>query len=80
VEIGTRVIRTKGDYVVGRTGTIVAFDNDKSRVQVKWDGETTTWVSLKVIELLQVPYELIKDVVTRRLKYVRLETKGDIKT
>lgn len=48
--IGMEVIRTKGDYVRGRTGQIVAIDHDKQRVQVAWKGSPKTWVKFDVIE------------------------------
>lgn len=51
-EIGQNVIRTKGDYVVGRKGTIIEIDSEKNRARVNWIGNTKTWVSFKVIELI----------------------------
>lgn len=59
VEIGTRVVRSKGDYVVGRTGPIVAIDAAKNRVQVDWDEDTKTWVSVNSVELESIPYKII---------------------
>lgn len=54
--IGTEVVRSKGDYTVGRTGFVVALDEQKNRVQVewiqtrggfpvtkRWDKQTKTW-------------------------------------
>lgn len=58
IKLGVRVVRSKGDYVVGRTGEIVGNDPDKQRVQVQWGG-MMTWVSYKVVELESVPYELV---------------------
>ncbi len=49
-QIGTEVIRTKGDYVVGRTGYVIAINASKMRVQVQWKGLSKTWVSIDVIE------------------------------
>jgi len=57
--IGTEVVRSKGDYVVGRTGLIVAIDLDKNRAQVAWKGETKTWVSFKAIEPTSIPYKIL---------------------
>jgi len=54
--IGQEVVRTKGDYVVGRVGIIIAIENN--RVQVKWDGNGTSKVSLNSIELTSIPYEI----------------------
>lgn len=57
-EIDQRVVRSKGDYVVGRKGTVIAIDADKKRAQVKWDGDSKTWVSFGVIEPESTPYEI----------------------
>ena len=62
VKIGTEVVRSKGDYVVGRIGNVVAIDLDKNRAQVYWNGSsnvTKTWVSFTAIELTSIPYEII---------------------
>lgn len=56
--IGTEVVRSTGDYVVGRTGNVVGVDPDKNRVQVAWNGETTTWVSVNAVELTSIPYTI----------------------
>jgi hypothetical protein len=48
--IDQEVIRTKGDYVVGRKGRVIEIDTEKNRVRVNWYGNTKTWVSLNVIE------------------------------
>ena len=45
IEIGTEVVRSKGDYVVGRIGSVVAIDLDKNRAQVSWNCGIKTWVS-----------------------------------
>ena len=63
VKIGTEVVRSKGDYVVGRIGNVVAIDLDKNRAQVYWNGSsnvTKTWVSFTAIELTSIPYEIIE--------------------
>lgn len=74
-QIGVEVVRSKGDYVVGRTGSIVAIDADKNRAQVAWQRETTTWVALASMELSSIPYEIAvtqKDKWSRKVpKYVR---------
>lgn len=58
-EIGNQVVRSKGDYVVGRIGSIVAIDYEKNRAQVEWDGESKTWVSFGSLELTSMPYEIV---------------------
>lgn len=50
-EIGNTVVRTKGDYVVGRKGIIIELNLITNRARVEWYGATKTWVSFKVIEL-----------------------------
>ena len=75
-QIGQEVVRSKGDYVVGRIGNVVAIDLDKNRAQVYWNG-ITTWVSFTSIELTSIPYEIIapykKDKYTwTNPKYKRL--------
>jgi len=57
--IGQEVVRSKGDYVVGRIGIIIAIDTEKNRAQVSWNGETTTWVSFNALELTSIPYEIV---------------------
>ena len=59
LKIGKKVVRSKGDYVVGRTGIVIAIDSKKNRAQVSWNGETKTWVSIEVIELISIPYTII---------------------
>ena len=54
--IGQEVVRTKGDYVVGRTGFILAIENN--RAQVKWHGCAISKVALNSIELTSIPYEI----------------------
>ena len=58
--IGQQVVRSKGDYVVGRIGNIIAIDTEKSRAQVDWNGETKTWVSFNSLEPTSIPYEIIR--------------------
>jgi hypothetical protein len=59
-EIGTEVVRSKGDYVVGRVGVIVEIDEVKNRAQVAWGGNPKTWVSLNAIMPTSIPYEIVK--------------------
>jgi hypothetical protein len=58
IQIGNQVVRSKGDYVVGRVGIVITIDNEKNRVQVEWD-TITTWVSIDAVELTSIPYEII---------------------
>jgi hypothetical protein len=74
--IGNEVVRSKGDYVVGRVGTIIAIDDEKQRAQVEWNHDPKSWVSFKSLELTSIPYEIIepyqKDKYTwTNPKYVR---------
>lgn len=57
--IGAEVVRSKGDYVVGRKGTIINIDSVKSRAQVQWYGETKTWVKFDSLELTSIPYQIV---------------------
>jgi hypothetical protein len=59
--IGQEVVRSKGDYVVGRIGLIVNIDAEKNRAQVEWNGNTKTWVSFNAIELTSSPYDIIRE-------------------
>ena len=78
IKTGLRVVRSKGDYVVGRVGTVVALDNEKQRAQVQWDGETKTWVSYSSMEDASHPYKIQPASYNNRTgrwsnsKYVRL--------
>lgn len=73
-KVGLTVVRSKGDYVVGRTGTILAIKND--RVQVEWHYLSKSWVNVKVIEPTSIPYEIrevdLSGKVMRYPKYWRL--------
>ena len=60
VTIGQEVVRSKGDYVVGRIGNIVAINIEKNRSQVQWNGNTKTWVSISAIEPTSIPYTISK--------------------
>jgi hypothetical protein len=57
--IGAEVVRSKGDYVVGRVGKIIAIDSEKGRAQVSWNTSDTTWVKFDSLELTSIPYEII---------------------
>ena len=72
VSTGEQVVRSKGDYVVGRVGTVVEIDPIKSRARVKWDGANpTTWVSFSVIEPTSIPYKIEK-IPGKYSKYVKV--------
>lgn len=58
IELGHEVVRSKGDYVVGRKGTILALDMTARRARVDWYGETKTWVSFDSIESTSIPYKI----------------------
>lgn len=57
--LNQRVVRSKGDYVVGRTGTVIAIDEAKGRANVAWDFDPKSWVKFDVIEPEAIPYEII---------------------
>lgn len=58
--IGQQVVRSKGDYVVGRIGEIIERDEIKNRVRVAWQGKyPRTWVSVDSVEPTFIPYEII---------------------
>jgi hypothetical protein len=59
ITIGTEVVRSKGDYVVGRRGIVIAIDTEKNRAQVSWHHETKTWVKIEAIEPTSIPYEIL---------------------
>jgi hypothetical protein len=59
IQIGTEVVRSKGDYVVGRIGKVIAIDAEKNRAQVEWNNDPKTWVSFTALELTSIPYEII---------------------
>ena len=56
--IGLEVVRSKGDYVVGSIGTVIAIDTEKNRAQVNWKSNKT-WVSVDVIEPTSIPYKMV---------------------
>ena len=66
--IGQQVVRSKGDYVVGRTGNIIAIDAEKNRAQVYWDG-LKTWVSFSALEPTSIPYTIIDGYYDSKKKY-----------
>ena len=57
-ELNERVVRSKGDYVVGRTGTVIAIDSEKRRANVDWDKAPKSWVSFDSLEPISIPYEI----------------------
>ena len=57
-QIDLVVVRSKGDYVVGRTGRIVDIDKDKRRVRVAWEGFNKTWVLADCVEPIMNPYKI----------------------
>jgi len=57
-KIGVEVVRSKGDYVVGRVGTIIDLDLIKNRAQVKWSLDPKSWVSFDSLELTSIPYKI----------------------
>ena len=59
-EIGQEVVRSKGDYVVGRVGTVIAIDSEKQRAQIAWVNDPKSWVAFNALELTSIPYEIIK--------------------
>lgn len=59
VTLDIEVVRSKGDYVVGRVGKIVAIDKVKNRAQVQWYNAPTTWVSFNAIEPTASPYTIV---------------------
>jgi hypothetical protein len=58
-QIGQEVVRSKGDYVVGRVGAIISIDEEKNRAQVEWHNDPKSWVSFSSLELTSIPYEII---------------------
>ena len=81
IQIGTEVVRSKGDYVVGRVGKIISIDAYKNRAQVEWNDAPKSWVSFTALELTSIPYEIIpsyqKDKYTwTNPKYKKL-TRGE---
>lgn len=70
--IGQQVVRSKGDYVVGRIGIIISIENN--RALVKWDGYGNSKVSLNSIELTSIPYEIKPSIETKdRFGYLKLQ-------
>ena len=77
--IGIEVVRSKGDYAVGRTGIVIAIDTEKNRAQVQWHHTRKTWASFEivhpagktwvkfeVIEPTSIPYEILEPKPTCR--------------
>ncbi len=72
-ELGQQVVRSKGDYVVGRIGIIIEIDNQKNRARVDWIDNPKTWVSFTVIEPTSIPYYIIHS--KQKSKYVLVHPK-----
>lgn len=51
ITVGTKVTRLSSDYTNGRTGEVVAINDENTRAQVAWDGFSTTWVSFRYLEV-----------------------------
>lgn len=78
IKTGLRVVRSKGDYVVGREGVVVALDAEKNRAQVEWDSAPKTWVSLTALEDASIPYTISEwsmDKRTGRQSYPKYSRK-----
>lgn len=69
-QIGQQVVRSKGDYVVGRIGEIINRDENKNRVQIAWGGNTKTWVSVNSLEPTFIPYDIVT-IPGKWPKYIR---------
>jgi hypothetical protein len=70
-QIGQEVVRAKGDYVVGRIGTIIDIDIEKQRANVKWNEDPKSWISFSALELTSIPYEIIPAYQKDRFTWVR---------
>lgn len=69
VNLNDQVVRSKGDYVVGRTGTVIALDLEKKRAQVQWDEDPKSWVAFTSLELKSLPYEIIPGFLNKKKGY-----------
>ena len=70
LKIGLKVVRSKGDYVVGRLGTIVEIVEGRARVD--WEEAPKSMVKADVIEDASKPYgftEYKRDRRTGRISY-----------
>ena len=70
-KIGQEVVRSKGDYVVGRIGSVIDIDSEGNRARVAWEGDSRTWVSFGSLELTSIPYEIVRGA-SRYPKYRRI--------
>jgi hypothetical protein len=65
ITIGSEVVRSKGDYVVGRVGIVIEIDAEKNRAKVEWNNAANdwalpkTWVKMEAIEPTSIPYEIL---------------------
>lgn len=64
-EVGQEVVRSKGDYVVGRVGKIIAIVGE-NRAQVEWYKDPKSKVSFDSLELTSIPYEITKGYELRK--------------
>ena len=55
--VGQEVVRSKGEYVVGRLGVILSIENEKAKVN--WQGCKISQVAISAIEPVAIPYEII---------------------
>lgn len=76
--IGQEVVRSKGDYVVGRKGPVVEIDEVNGRARVAWnEGGGRTWVKFDVIEPTSIPYEITPVTYKWHPKRGQVSTGGD---
>lgn len=79
-KLDLEVVRTKGDYVVGRIGPIIEIDHEKNRAKIDWKGERKTWVSFSSLAPTSIPYIIIpptydiKGVRSAYPQYIRLNS------
>jgi hypothetical protein len=64
LQIGLIVVRSKGDYVVGRLGAIVEIVEGRARVE--WEGAPKSMVKADVIEDAATPYGFTEFKYDRR--------------
>jgi hypothetical protein len=74
-QIGQEVVRSKGDYVVGRIGKIISIDTEKHRAQVEWYNAPKSWVTFTALELTSIPYEIIAPYAINKYKWTNPQYK-----
>lgn len=57
--IDLEVVRSKGDYVVGRIGNVKNINLAKARAQVAWKNNSKSWVAFDSIEPTSIPYVIV---------------------